>query len=111
MRICQEEIFGPVVTVIPHDGIDDAIRIANDSAFGLHGAVFTSDDETALRVARQVRTGTFSVNAFVYNIEAPFGGVKASGIGRDTGREGLQSFFELKTVNITPSMERLFGPS
>jgi aldehyde dehydrogenase (NAD+) len=108
MRIAQEEIFGPVVAVIPHDGPDDAVRIANDSPYGLHGAVFTADEETALRVARQVRTGTFSVNNFVYNIEAPFGGVKASGVGRDTGREGYESFLELKTVNITPSMERFF---
>lgn len=111
MRIAQEEIFGPVVTVIPHDGVEDAIRIANDSPYGLHGAVFTSDDEAAFEVAKKVRTGTFSVNSFVYNIEAPFGGVKNSGIGRDTGREGLESYFELKTVNITPAMERLVLPS
>jgi acyl-CoA reductase-like NAD-dependent aldehyde dehydrogenase/uncharacterized OB-fold protein len=109
MRIAQEEIFGPVVAVIPHDGVDDAIRIANDSAYGLHGAVFTTDEEAALRVARRVRTGTFSVNSFVYNIEAPFGGVKESGVGRDTGREGLEAYFELKTVNIPPTMERLFA--
>jgi len=109
MRIAQEEIFGPVVAVIPHDGVDDAIRIANDSAYGLHGAVFATDEDAALRVARRVHTGTFSVNSFVYNIEAPFGGVKASGIGRDTGREGLEAYFELKTVNIPPTMERLFA--
>ena len=109
MRICREEIFGPVAAVLSYDSIDEAIAIANDSDYGLHGGVFTSDDAAALNVARRVRTGTFSVNSYSYNIEAPFGGVKASGIGRDTGREGLTSFYELKTINITASMERLFG--
>ena len=104
MKIAQEEIFGPVISVIPYDSVDEAITIANDSPYGLHGAVFTTDEERALSVARRVRTGTFSVNAFVYNREAPFGGVKCSGVGRDTGLEGLQSFYELKTINITPGM-------
>lgn len=98
--LAQEEIFGPVVVVIPHDGIDDAIRLANESDYGLHGAVFTEDAEAAARCARGVRTGTFSVNAFVYNVEAPFGGVKCSGVGRDTGVEGLLAYSELKTVNL-----------
>ena len=111
MRIAQEEIFGPVVSVIRHDGVEDAIRIANDSDYGLHGAVFTQDDDAALEVARQVKTGTFSVNAFVYNVEAPFGGVKCSGVGRDTGREAVESYFELKTVNIPASMTERFVPS
>jgi len=109
MRIAQEEIFGPVVAVIPHDGPEHAVEIANDSTYGLHGAVFTSDDEAAVRIARAVRTGTFTVNGFAYNVEAPFGGVKDSGVGRDTGVEGLTSYFELKTVNITPSMQGLFS--
>jgi acyl-CoA reductase-like NAD-dependent aldehyde dehydrogenase len=108
MRICQEEIFGPVVAVVPYEGIDEAIALANDSPYGLHGAVFTTDDRAAIDVARRIRTGTFSVNSFTYNIEAPFGGVKASGIGRDTGPEALDAYYELKTVNITPSMEALF---
>ncbi|MEW6471419.1 MAG: aldehyde dehydrogenase [Actinomycetota bacterium] len=111
MRIAQEEIFGPVVAVIPHDGPDDAVRIANDSAYGLHGGVFTADEDAALRMARAVRTGTFSVNSFVYNIEAPFGGVKCSGIGRDTGREAVASYYELKTVNLPASMAERFSPS
>jgi acyl-CoA reductase-like NAD-dependent aldehyde dehydrogenase len=111
MRIAQEEIFGPVAAVIPHDGPDDAIRIANDSAYGLHGGVFTADEEAALRIARAVRTGTFSVNSFVYNVEAPFGGVKCSGIGRDTGREAVSSYYELKTINIPASMARHFPPA
>ena len=76
----------------------------------INGGVFTCDDVAALKVASSIRTGTFSVNSYSYNVEAPFGGVKASGIGRDTGREGLTSFYELKTINnITPSMEILFG--
>jgi acyl-CoA reductase-like NAD-dependent aldehyde dehydrogenase len=107
MRIAREEVFGPVVSVIPYSDLDEAIGIANDSDYGLHGAVFTTSDATTLRVARAVRTGTFSANAFVYNIEAPFGGCKCSGVGRDTGREALESYFELKTVNLTPSMAHL----
>lgn len=109
MRICREEIFGPVAAVQAYDSVEEAIAIANDSDYGLHGAVFTADDEAAARVARAVRTGTFSVNSFTYNTEAPFGGVKCSGVGRDTGPEAVQSYHELKTVNLTPSMERLFA--
>ena len=108
MRTSREEIFGPVVSLIDYDTLDEAIAIANDSDYGLHGGVFTTDDDVAYRVATEVRTGTFSVNAFVYNIEAPFGGVKCSGVGRDTGVEAINSYYELKTVNLTPSMERLF---
>ena len=109
MTIAREEIFGPVVAVIPYTGEEEAIRIANDSDYGLHGAVFTSDDEAALRVASSVRTGTFSVNSFTVNVEAPFGGVKSSGVGRDSGREALESFTELKTVNLTPSLVQRFS--
>lgn len=100
MAVAQEEIFGPVVSVIAHDGEDDAVRIANDSDYGLHGAVFTADPERAIGVARRIRTGTFTVNGFLYNNRAPFGGVKASGIGRDTGIEGYLAYRELKTVNL-----------
>jgi aldehyde dehydrogenase (NAD+) len=110
MKVAREEIFGPVIVVIPHDGEQDAIRLANDSPYGLHGAVFTRDTERALAVARRIRTGTFSVNNFVYNNRAPFGGVKGSGVGRDTGQEGLESNFELKTINLAPGMERLIAP-
>ncbi|NMO91634.1 aldehyde dehydrogenase [Actinomycetospora sp. TBRC 11914] len=109
MRISREEIFGPVVAVQTYDSEDEAIKIANDSEYGLHGAVFTTDDEAAARVARAVRTGTFSVNSFTYNTEAPFGGVKCSGVGRDTGQEAVEAYYELKTINLTPSMERLFS--
>lgn len=109
MRICQEEIFGPVVSVIGYDTVDEAIAIANDSDYGLHGAVFTANPDRAAEVARRVRTGTFSVNAFVYNTEAPFGGIKNSGVGRDTGPEALHAYYELKTVNLTEGMRALFA--
>ena len=105
MRIAREEIFGPVACVIPFEDEGDAVRIANDSEYGLHGAVFTEDADRAWSVARQVRTGTFSVNSFAYNNRVPFGGVKGSGVGRDTGREGFESFFELKTINLPAGNE------
>ncbi len=109
MRICREEIFGPVIALLPYRTVEDAIAIANDSPYGLHGAVFTQDSAAALRVARSIRTGTFSVNAFVYNTQAPFGGVKASGIGRDTGREGIEAYLELKTVNLDEGTQKLLS--
>jgi aldehyde dehydrogenase (NAD+) len=109
MRICREEIFGPVVSVLRYDDLEQAIAIANDSDYGLHGAVFTTDPQRAADVARRVRTGTFSVNAFVYNTEAPFGGVKNSGIGRDTGPEAVQAYYELKTINLDPPTATLFS--
>lgn len=99
-RIAQEEIFGPVVCVIPFDDQADAIAMADDSPYGLHGAVYTEDEERALAVARAVNTGTFSINGFVLNAERPFGGVKASGVGRKYGVEGIREFMELKTVNL-----------
>ncbi|MER5669638.1 aldehyde dehydrogenase [Pseudonocardia alni] len=99
-RIAQEEVFGPVVCVIPFDDDADAVRMADDSPYGLHGAVHTADEDRALSVARAVRTGTFSVNGFVLNSERPFGGVKASGVGRKYGVEGIREFMEVKTVNL-----------
>jgi aldehyde dehydrogenase (NAD+) len=76
MRIAREEIFGPVVAVIPHDGLDDAVAIANDSPFGLSGTVWTEDEDAALEVARRVRTGTFSINTYTVDPNTPFGGFK-----------------------------------
>jgi aldehyde dehydrogenase (NAD+) len=99
-RIAQEEIFGPVVCVIPFDDEADALAMADDSPYGLHGTVFTEDPDRALAVARAVHTGTFSINGFVLNAERPFGGVKASGVGRKYGVEGIREFMELKTVNL-----------
>ncbi|NUU21410.1 MAG: aldehyde dehydrogenase family protein [Streptomycetaceae bacterium] len=100
-EIAQDEVFGPVLAVIPFDGDDDAVRIANDSIYGLSGAVSSGDEERALRVARRVRTGTFAVNGGNYfHNDAPFGGYKQSGIGREKGVAGLEEFFERKTLAV-----------
>jgi len=99
MTIAREEIFGPVGVVIPYKGDDEeAIRIANDTPYGLAGAVFGQDIERAYAVATRVRAGTFGVNTFYIDPRLPFGGFKASGIGRENGREGLLSFTETKVV-------------
>ena len=98
MRIAQEEIFGPVLSVIPFDDVDDAVRIANDSEYGLAGTVWTGDVEAGLDVARQVRAGTYGVNTYTMDFAAPFGGFKNSGIGREFGPEGLAQYTELKSI-------------
>ncbi|AQZ69189.1 Aldehyde dehydrogenase [[Actinomadura] parvosata subsp. kistnae] len=98
MRIAREEIFGPVLAVIPYEDEADAVRIANDSDYGLAGTVWTADAEHGMEVARQVRTGTYGVNCFMLETNAPFGGYKASGIGRELGPEGLNSYLEYKTI-------------
>jgi acyl-CoA reductase-like NAD-dependent aldehyde dehydrogenase len=96
--VAQDELFGPVLVVLPHDGDDDAVRIANNSIFGLSGGVLSADRERALDVARRVRTGTMSVNGGVYyGPDSPFGGYKQSGVGREMGRAGLDEFLERKT--------------
>jgi aldehyde dehydrogenase (NAD+) len=97
-EIAQDEVFGPVLVVIPHDGDDDAVRIANNSIFGLSGAVMSADTDRALGVARRIRSGTFSINGGNYfGPDAPFGGYKQSGIGREMGVAGLEEFMERKT--------------
>jgi aldehyde dehydrogenase (NAD+) len=98
--IAQEEIFGPVLSVIPFDGDDEALTIANNSAFGLHGAVWSADQDRALAFARQVRTGQIDVNGGAFNPLAPFGGYKRSGIGREMGRHGLAEFVETKSIQL-----------
>jgi acyl-CoA reductase-like NAD-dependent aldehyde dehydrogenase len=98
MRISQEEIFGPVLSVLRYGDEEEAVRIANDSPFGLYGAVFTADRERAYRIARGVRTGTFSQNVFRFDPTLPFGGFKQSGVGREGGAFGLDSYTELKAV-------------
>ncbi|EHR50699.1 NAD-dependent aldehyde dehydrogenase [Saccharomonospora marina XMU15] len=99
-RIAQEEIFGPVLAVIPYDDTEDAIRIANDSEYGLAGSVWTSDVEHGLDVARRIRTGTLGINQYLLEFNAPFGGFKASGIGREFGPEGIDGYVELKSVAL-----------
>ena len=100
-EIAQEEVFGPVLAVIPYDDEDDAVRIANDSVYGLSGAVHGADDERATAVARRIRSGTFSINGGNYfAADAPFGGFKQSGIGREMGVAGLEEFLELKTFAV-----------
>ena len=100
MRIAQEEIFGPVLCVIPYDDVDDAVRIANDSDYGLAGTVWTGDQAAGLDVARRVRTGTYGVNTYTMDFAAPFGGFKASGLGREFGPEGLGQYTELKSIYL-----------
>ncbi|MFD8073413.1 aldehyde dehydrogenase [Streptomyces sp. NPDC059718] len=100
MRVAQEEIFGPVLVIIPFDDEDDAVRIANDSPYGLSGGVWTSDAERGLAVARRIRTGTFLVNGAPAGFDAPFGGYKASGIGREFGTVGLTHYVEHKSIAL-----------
>jgi acyl-CoA reductase-like NAD-dependent aldehyde dehydrogenase len=97
-RIAQEEIFGPVLAVIAYDTEREAIDIANDSEFGLGGTVWSTDTERATDVARAVRTGTIGVNDYALDMQAPFGGVKASGMGRELGPEGLAAYQSLKSI-------------
>ncbi len=98
-RLAQEEIFGPVLVVIPHDGDDDAVRIANDSAYGLSGSVDSGDLARAKAVAARIRTGTLAVNGGVwFSPDAPFGGYKQSGIGREMGVAGFEEYLETKTI-------------
>jgi aldehyde dehydrogenase (NAD+) len=96
--IAQEEIFGPVLSVIPADDQQDAVRIANDTIYGLNASVFTNDVNRARKIAGQLRSGTVGHNAFRTDFGVTFGGFKQSGIGREGGREGLLPFLEVKTV-------------
>jgi betaine-aldehyde dehydrogenase len=105
MRIAREEIFGPVVAVIAYEDEEEALRIANDSDYGLSGTVWTADVEHGIDVARRVRTGTYTVNGFAMEFSAPFGGFKSSGIGRELGPEGLAAYLEVKTINLPMGYE------
>ena len=101
-RVAQEEVFGPVVAVIPFEDEADAIRIANDTPFGLSGSIWTRDVGRALRVTRALETGVLSVNANTsVRVQSPFGGFKQSGFGRELGLEALDGYSELKSVFIS----------
>ena len=98
MTIAQEEIFGPVLSVIPYDTEDDAIRIANDSVYGLAGSVWTTNVPRGIEISQQIRTGTYGINWYAFDPGSPFGGYKNSGIGRENGPEGVEHFCQLKSV-------------
>ena len=103
-EIAQEEVFGPVLVIIAHDGDDDAVRIANNSIYGLSGAVFSGSEERALAVARRIRTGTVGVNGGAwFGADVPFGGYKQSGVGREMGAAGLEEVLESKSLAIPVS--------
>ena len=105
MKIAQEEVFGPVIALIPFDDEEEAIRIANDSRFGLSGSVFTGDPVRGFDVARRVRTGTFRVNTMSADFNSSFGGYKESGIGREHGPYAIDEYLLDKTISIEPSGE------
>jgi acyl-CoA reductase-like NAD-dependent aldehyde dehydrogenase len=98
MRIAQEEIFGPVYCVIPYTDVEDAIRIANDSAYGLEGSVWTADPDRGVEVARRMLCGTVGVNSHNMDMAGPFGGYRQSGLGRECGPEGISDYTELKCI-------------
>jgi acyl-CoA reductase-like NAD-dependent aldehyde dehydrogenase len=100
MTIAQEEIFGPVLCIIPYDNEEEAIAIANDTIYGLAGGVWSGDAERAKRVAKRMRTGQVEVNGGRYNLLAPFGGYKQSGNGREFGTFGLEEFLEVKSLQL-----------
>ena len=100
MTIAQEEIFGPVLSIIPYDTEEEAVQIANDTIYGLAGAVWAGDQEKAKAVARQIRTGMVDVNGGGFNPMAPFGGFKQSGRGREAGKYGLEEFLEIKSMQL-----------
>jgi len=100
MTIAQEEIFGPVLSIIPYQDEDEAVRIANDSPYGLAGAVWSKDEARAQRVARRIRAGQVDVNGGAFNMNAPFGGFKQSGHGREAGVFGLEEFLEYKSLQL-----------
>jgi aldehyde dehydrogenase (NAD+) len=100
MAVAREEVFGPVLALVPYDGEDDAVRLANDTIYGLSAGVFSGDRERAMRVARRLRAGMVDVNGGGFNLMAPFGGFKQSGYGRELGRHGLEAYLETKSLQL-----------
>jgi betaine-aldehyde dehydrogenase len=105
MKVAQDEIFGPVIALIPYEDEEDAVRIANDSRFGLSGSVFTGDAVHGFEIARRIRAGTFSVNTMAADFNSSFGGYKESGIGREHGPYAIDEYLLQKTISIDPSEE------
>jgi aldehyde dehydrogenase (NAD+) len=101
--IAQEEIFGPVISILSFDTDDEAVAIANHPAYGLHGAVFSADTERAVNVARRIRTGAIDINGASAGYHAPLGGRKKYGIGREAGIEGFDGYVEIKSIGVPPS--------
>jgi acyl-CoA reductase-like NAD-dependent aldehyde dehydrogenase len=97
-QLAREEVFGPVLAVIPYDGDDEAVAIANDSNYGLSGSVWTGDEQRGIEVSRRVRTGTIGVNYYNLDLGSPFGGMKDSGIGRELGPEALNNYLEYQSI-------------
>jgi acyl-CoA reductase-like NAD-dependent aldehyde dehydrogenase len=106
-RIAQEEIFGPVLCLIPVEDEEDAIRAANESNYGLNGSVLTNDVEVAYRIARRIRTGAVGQNGLRMDFGLPYGGFKQSGIGREGGIEGLAGYLETKTILLDAAPREL----
>jgi betaine-aldehyde dehydrogenase len=98
MTIAREEIFGPVLSIIPYADEQEAVRIANDTEYGLAGGVWSGDEARAMKVARQIKAGQVEVNGGAFNPAAPFGGYKQSGLGREGGAFGLEEFLETKAI-------------
>ena len=98
MTVFREEIFGPVLSITTYSTEEEAIQLANDSEYGLSGGVWSGDEKRAMHVARQMRTGQVSINGGSFNVTAPFGGYKRSGLGRELGAHGLEEYLETKSI-------------
>jgi aldehyde dehydrogenase (NAD+) len=99
-RLFREEVFGPVLTVTPYETEDDAVALANDSAYGLAGSIWTSDEGRGIALSRRIVTGSIGVNHYLLDFASPFGGVKDSGLGRELGPEGLTAYEQTQSVYL-----------
>ncbi|WP_255469871.1 aldehyde dehydrogenase family protein [Paracoccus sp. FO-3] len=107
--IAQEEIFGPVLAVLNYDSEDEAVAIANNSQYGLHGSVFSGDDGHAVAVARRIRTGSVDINGAGAGFYSPLGGFKKSGIGREAAIEGFDAYVEMKSIGLPAAYAETFA--